>query len=236
MYHGPSSKDLKVGLLIRHTCFYLTWRVGFLDGGDRAMLLESRTQLRSPSPKGCSRHTPSSSLSSNSSVGSQEMDHSSLTVVPLPTKSLLVTNLPTLLFSQVQDLHPLFAPFGHIEKLEIVQVFPLGTISVLVQYSYASIAQEAKEYLTGQVYGTHRIEAHFVTSPTLDIQPPNPLCLTTVHNKLTPSFSSGVSVSTRNVLDWTSMHSDCKYIHITRPNSPTHLIEQANAKIGRAHV
>jgi hypothetical protein len=75
---------------------------------------------------------------------------------------LLVTNLPTLLFSQAQDLHPLFFPFGHIEKLEIVQVSPLGTMSVVVRYSAAHVAQEAKETLSGQLYGSYQIEARYV--------------------------------------------------------------------------
>ena len=95
----------------------------------------------------------------------------------VPTASLLVTNLPTLLFSQAQDLHPLFLAFGHIEKLEIVQVSPLGTMSVVVQYSVADVAHEAKETLSGQLYGSYQIEAR---------------CVKTISSNLLDISSSGV--------------------------------------------
>ena len=58
----------------------------------------------------------------------------------------------------------MFLPFGHIEKLEIVQVSPLGTMSVVVQYSAADVAQEAKEMLSSQLYGSYQIEAQYVKS------------------------------------------------------------------------
>ncbi|KAF8812155.1 hypothetical protein BYT27DRAFT_7160196 [Phlegmacium glaucopus] len=135
---------------------------GFLDGGDRAMLLDSRSRLPSPSPKLAVGPALASSDTSGSSLGSHDSGSASLATCSVPTASLLVTNLPTLLFSQAQDLHPLFFPFGHIEKLEIVQVSPLGTMSVVVQYSAAHVAQEAKETLSGQRYGSYQIEARYV--------------------------------------------------------------------------
>ena len=126
------------------------------------MLLDSRSRLPSPSPKIYDKPTLASSDTSESSSGSYDSDPASLATCSVPTASLLVTNLPTLLFSQAQDLHPLFLPFGHIEKLEIVQVSPLGTMSVVVQYSAAHVAQEAKETLSGQLYGSYQIEARYV--------------------------------------------------------------------------
>lgn len=126
------------------------------------MLLDSRPHGRSPSPILHGKRRLTSSDSSDSSLDSHEADPASLATSSVPTASLLVTNLPTLLFSQAQDLHPLFFPFGHIEKLEIVQVSPLGTMSVVVQYSQASIAQEAKESLSGQRYGSYQVEARYV--------------------------------------------------------------------------
>ena len=127
------------------------------------MLLDSRSRLSSPSPKSYDKSTlAASSDTSESSSGSHDSDPAFLATCSVPTASLLVTNLPTLLFSQAQDLHPLFFPFGHIEKLEIVQVSPLGTMSVVVQYSAAHVAQEAKETLTGQLYGSYQIEARYV--------------------------------------------------------------------------
>ena len=125
------------------------------------MLLDSRSRLPSPSPKIYDKPTLASDASESSS-GSHNSDPAFLATCSVPTASLLVTNLPTLLFSQAQDLHPLFFPFGHIEKLEIVQVSPLGTMSVVVQYSAAHVAQEAKETLSGQLYGSYHIEARYV--------------------------------------------------------------------------
>lgn len=97
-------------------------------------------------------------------VCSKEIDQTSLVTSALPTLSLLVSNLPTLLFSQVQDLRPLFFPFGQIDKLEIVHISPLGSISVIVQYSTTTAAQEAKESLNGQLYGNFRIDAQYIGS------------------------------------------------------------------------
>ena len=146
----------------REICLPIYLSLGFLDGGDRAMLLDSRSRLPSPSPKSYDKPTLASSDTSESSSGSHNSDPAFLATCSVPTASLLVTNLPTLLFSQAQDLHPLFVPFGHIEKLEIVQVSPLGTMSVVVQYSAANVAQEAKETLSGQLYGSYQIEARYV--------------------------------------------------------------------------
>lgn len=165
MFRGLLYNALKViselDRMIRLT-HLLILSLGFLDGGDRAMLLDSRSRLPSPTPKLYHRPTLASSDTSESSSGSQDSDPASLATCSIPTASLLVTNLPTLLFSQAQDLHPLFFPFGHIEKLEIVQVSPLGTMSVVVQYSAAHVAQEAKETLSGQLYGSYQIEARYV--------------------------------------------------------------------------
>ncbi|KAF5310792.1 hypothetical protein D9619_008068 [Psilocybe cf. subviscida] len=138
---------------------------GFLDGGDRAMLLDSRSRMPSPTPAPLERQRLATSDSSDSS-DSRDANPASLATTFVPTMSLLVTNLPTMLFSQVQDLHPLFLPFGQIEKLEIVQVSAVGTMSVFVQYASVAIAQEAKECLGGQVYGNCQIDARFVRSNT----------------------------------------------------------------------
>jgi hypothetical protein len=84
-----------------------------------------------------------------------------------PTTTLLVSNLPTLLFSQPQDLHPLFFPFGHIDSLEVAQVSRLGCMSVILQYSSITSAQEAKDSLNGQLYGSFRIETRYVRLSSL---------------------------------------------------------------------
>ena len=84
-----------------------------------------------------------------------------------PTTTLLVSNLPTLLFSQPQDLHPLFFPFGHIDSLEVAHISRLGCMSVILQYSSIASAQEAKDSLNGQLYGSFRIETRYVRLSSL---------------------------------------------------------------------
>ncbi|PPQ69678.1 hypothetical protein CVT24_001211 [Panaeolus cyanescens] len=135
---------------------------GFLDGGDRAVLLDSRIALPCSSPKMNERACSSDGNDSTiySADGSSQMTESLL-----PTPSLVVTNLPTVVFSQASDLESLFLPFGAIEKLETVHV-ACGILTALVQYSSATIAKEAKENLSGQLWGNHQIEARFVTSPS----------------------------------------------------------------------
>jgi len=132
--------------------------LGFLDGGDRSMVLEARTYIPSPSPRLQERSSSCQDLSRSHG----EDDLSLLITCSVPTTCLLVRNLPTMLFSQAQDLHPLVFPFGQIDKLEIVHVSPLGCLSVIVQYSSTSSAREAKESLSGQLYGNFRIEARYV--------------------------------------------------------------------------
>lgn len=141
---------------------------GFLDGGDRAMLLDARSHVHHSGASHHDRRSFPSSDYSDSSSGSNEPDPATLKTTSMPTSSLLVINLPTLLFSQIQDLHPLFYPFGPIEKLEIVHILPSGTMSVIVRYTTSTIAQEAKEALHGQRYGINQLEVRFVqTSATV---------------------------------------------------------------------
>lgn len=129
------------------------------------MLLDPRSRMPSPTPIAPERQRLPTSNSSDSG-DSGDANPASLATTFVPTMSLLVTNLPTMLFSQVQDLQPLFVPFGQIEKLEIVQVSALGTMSAFVQYASVSIAQEAKDCLDGQIYGNYQIEARYVRPNT----------------------------------------------------------------------
>lgn len=130
------------------------------------MLLDARSHVYTSGANHHDRRSFPSSDSSDSSSGSNEPDPATLKTSSMPTSSLLVTNLPTLLFSQIQDLHPLFYPFGPIEKLEIVHILPTGTMSVIVRYTTSTIAQEAKEALHGQRYGINQLEVRFVQTST----------------------------------------------------------------------
>lgn len=72
--------------------------------------------------------------------------------------SILVRNLPALLFAQDSDLEPLFYPFGDVKEIRRQDVSSAarsrtGTISVIVTYSSVTGAREAKVVLEGQRYG-----------------------------------------------------------------------------------
>ncbi|KAJ7599048.1 hypothetical protein C8J56DRAFT_815384 [Mycena floridula] len=139
---------------------------GFLDGGDRTMVFDSRL------PRECSPDTSSeddgSSHKNNSSDSSLDSDSSTrsdlspLTASLLPSAALLVTNLPTLLFSEKSDLHPLFYPYGKIKKLEILA--SKGTTSVIVEYASVESAREAKENIQRHCYAEHQVKAQYVHS------------------------------------------------------------------------
>jgi hypothetical protein len=79
----------------------------------------------------------------------------------IPTSTILVTNLPSALFSEILDLHPLLCPFGGIKTLKILDSslgdLCLGKTSVLVEYATVSGAKEAKEALHGQFYACYPV-------------------------------------------------------------------------------
>ncbi|KAF9467891.1 hypothetical protein BDZ94DRAFT_1305069 [Collybia nuda] len=151
----------KFSLLFLTLLIYLLY-TGFLDGGDRTLAVDSRvSQGYCPPDILLETPIPPSANSSSSSITSHENDPASLSPSPVATPTLLVTNLSSLLFSQLQDMHPLFYPFGRIKKLEIVDTSP-GSTSAVVEYASAEIAQEAKETLHGQCYAGHQISARYV--------------------------------------------------------------------------
>jgi hypothetical protein len=84
----------------------------------------------------------------------------------MPTSTLLVSNLPTLLFSQTVDLHPLLLPFGQIKMLNILGS-PMDSgiadkMSVIVEYATFYNAQDARETLRGQCYAGCTLNAEYV--------------------------------------------------------------------------
>ncbi|KAG9309947.1 hypothetical protein JVU11DRAFT_9979 [Chiua virens] len=126
---------------------------GFLDGGDRTMMLAVSAPISEPEgphpiPAGTVDHT-------NNQWGLTHMT----------TSKLLVSNLSTILFTQVPDLHPLFYPFGPIKDIKILESSSGSldrTITAMVEYVNMSSAQEAKEALQVQSYAGHTIEVHYV--------------------------------------------------------------------------
>jgi hypothetical protein len=160
--HRGSIVDVSWAVVQRSQgAFYLLrdyWRTdglypGFLDGGDRTVTLEGQVD---PAP-------PSADLSTTPAFQTPVAlgDHS--TVNPLSGArarhaSILVRNIPALLFAQDSDLEPLFYPFGDVKDIRRQGVssatrFRTDTFSVIVTYSSAAGAREAKAGLEGQRYG-----------------------------------------------------------------------------------
>lgn len=128
------------------------------------MLLSARpVRAASPEPSQLSGPAFRSMSSSDSSI-SESDSIPSLTVSAFPTSTIVVTNLPSLLFSDLADLHPLFYPFGQIKKLEVLADSAEGATSVLVEYTSAVGAQEAKETIQGQSYAGFKVNVLFVRS------------------------------------------------------------------------
>lgn len=126
---------------------------GFLDGGDRTVTLDGQVDPAPPSVD--LGATPAFQTSVTSG------DHSKvgpLSVVRTRPASILVRNIPALLFAQDSDLEPLFCPFGDVKDIRRQGVssatrFHPDTFSVIVTYSSAAGAREAKAGLEGQRYG-----------------------------------------------------------------------------------
>jgi len=89
-------------------------------------------------------HQPASSTTSLSHYVTKQWN-----VSLAPSSTLLVSNFPTLLFTQASDLHPFFYPFGPIKEVKLLGSATLGngTTSPLVEYVNISNAQEVKNAL-----------------------------------------------------------------------------------------
>src|ERR1700730_85877 len=129
---------------------------GFLDGGDRSLQLDSTsTQDEHSGNDGLCLDTYSSLLSVK--------ERSSILGISLvPTVSVLVTNLPSALFSEIVDLHPLLCPFGRIKTLRILdpraEDISACKTSVIAEYASVSSAKEAKESLHNQFYAQYPVQ------------------------------------------------------------------------------
>lgn len=163
---------------------------GFLDGGDRAMVLEPRSD---PAP--ATTDTPQGLLISVKTSFETSAAFKTFNVnASSPTAKLLVMNLPTLLFSGTSDLDPLLCPFGSISTTEFKMDPASGgkSSSVIVEFDSVAGAQEAREHLHGQVYAGFALKLEYLRSgnisPPLD-QESSPTWLPTRDN--TPLASAG---------------------------------------------
>ncbi|KAG0706952.1 hypothetical protein DFH29DRAFT_899303 [Suillus ampliporus] len=136
---------------------------GFLDGADRTMMLASSNTSSLPEME--LDHQPAPPTTGSSHCATKQWN-----VSLAPSSKLLVSNLPTLLFAQASDLHPLFYPFGPIKAVDLLDsaTLGIGTASALVEYINIANAQEAKDALQRQFYGSSRLEVCFIQD---NIQP-----------------------------------------------------------------
>ncbi|KAG2117213.1 uncharacterized protein F5147DRAFT_833492 [Suillus discolor] len=130
---------------------------GFLDGADRTMMLASSNPSSLPEMEFDHQSAPST-------ISSPQYASKQWNISLAPSSKLLVSNLPTLLFAQASDLHPLFYPFGPIKEVKLMDSATLGngTTSALVEYVNIFNAQEAKDALQRQFYGTSRLDVRFI--------------------------------------------------------------------------
>lgn len=130
---------------------------GFLDGADRTMMLASSNPSSLPEME-------FDQQPAHSTISSPQYAIKQWNISLAPSSKLLVSNLPTLLFAQASDLHPLFYPFGPIKEVKLMDstTFGNGTTSALVEYVNIVNAQEAKDALQRQFYGTSRLEVRFI--------------------------------------------------------------------------
>lgn len=85
--------------------------------------------------------------------------------------TLLITNLPTSLFSSLSDLDGLLRPFGFIVNVVFIPSTPISdspftpkTTSVLVSYTLLDEASEAKAYLDDEVYDGCKLRVDWTPS------------------------------------------------------------------------
>jgi hypothetical protein len=144
---GPISQALvRLPIVYQHT--------GFLDGGDRAVNLESQIDSSPSSSDGGT--TPA--FQASSALYDYPKRTNSLSGAQSGLTSIVVHNLPAVLFAQDSDLEPLFFPFGEVKEIQKQSLSPTtqsraDTISVLVTYSSFTGARDAKLALHGQTYG-----------------------------------------------------------------------------------
>ncbi|KAG1761086.1 hypothetical protein EDD22DRAFT_970762 [Suillus occidentalis] len=142
---------------------------GFLDGADRTMMLAS---------------------SNPSSLPEMEFDHQPAPPTIRFTKTRLQgMEYPIGTFLEVaSDLHPLFYPFGPIKEVKLMDCAMLGngTTTALVEYVNVFDAQEAKDALQRQFYGTSRLEVRFIQD---NIHPVNSTAAAYAQSPMLPKTS-----------------------------------------------
>ncbi|KAG6334711.1 hypothetical protein ID866_4371 [Astraeus odoratus] len=182
----------------------ISWAVvqrsqGFLDGGDRGVILPATM------PSSLAFHR-------TESTESESLLNSRWRISQSPTTKLLVSNLSAFLFTQICDLQPLFLPFGAIKKMGFLHPSHAsinGSIEAIVEYIDVSSAQEARHSLQFQTYAGYSIEVHYVLDDIL-IMDNHTICsrasLEAMDARLHPSFPLNRSSSRSNIMQGLQSH------------------------------
>ncbi|KAJ7032005.1 hypothetical protein C8F04DRAFT_670972 [Mycena alexandri] len=166
----------------------ISWAVvqrskGFLDGGDRAGVVQPPSSSLSPAPPPVL----------SPPVPSDTQALPSLSVEP--TSTLLLANLPSLLFGSEDDLRGLVYPFGNVKALKLVRLpppsasasasasaapasilssFPVSTstpaptkpiTAAIVHYASLVAAQDARRALDGESYAGCTVRVAYLVEP-----------------------------------------------------------------------
>lgn len=135
--------------------------LGFLDGGDRAMVLSQQNNSAGPNVD----YEPLDSIASpeTPAILTPPMDDHLQNLAPRSAPVLLVTKVPTMLFTHASDLHPLLCPFGEIVQLKVLnRPTDLDSLSVTVEYKTMAQAREARASLDGQFYADRCLKVEFL--------------------------------------------------------------------------
>lgn len=152
--------------------------IGFLDGGDRTVVLSNHSPTDSPTPTAFDADTfsPLVSCAPSPTIATPVIGPPTPPIVTTSDhlgsgSALLVTNLPAALFSSDADLRPLFCPYGEVVNIRRLPNSPAtaaeGNISVIVEYQSAEQAKEARDMLYGQTYANQPLSVDFLaTAPS----------------------------------------------------------------------
>ncbi|KAI0659701.1 hypothetical protein C8Q70DRAFT_1064408 [Cubamyces menziesii] len=159
---GLNRKEIK-GHIIDVSWAVVQRSEGFLDGGDRATVLSTTSPSPSPAPFEMKPASPVIAPMQMPVIVTPPSEYPPACDFAIPSCCLSIKNLPTVLFSQLSDLHPLLGPYGDIKKLELLRSTGDRThVSAIVEYASISQAVEAMQALNGQVYSNIPLVADFM--------------------------------------------------------------------------
>ncbi|KAI0792518.1 hypothetical protein C8Q75DRAFT_753247 [Abortiporus biennis] len=170
--HAKAAMDHLSRKEIKGHTIDVSWAVvqrsqGFLDGGDRTIMLSNQPVSVSALENSVPVDAPAPRIQSPITVPPQ-VDNSVHNTVCATPATLLVTNLPATLFSTDADLRPLFCPYGQVKEIKILGISDQGNISVLVEFGSRNQALEARDMLRGQIYANQPVNVEFMeSSPVL---------------------------------------------------------------------